>query len=53
MKTLITNANKIGVIELEGAIASSYESSLFSKEALSSCKPVTYISPVSLFKASA
>ena len=32
-KTLITNVNKIGVIELEGAIASSYESSLFSKEA--------------------
>ena len=32
-KSLIANANKIGVIELEGAIASSYESNLFSKEA--------------------
>lgn len=28
----IANTNKIGVIELEGAIATSYESSLFSKE---------------------
>lgn len=30
--SIMTNANKIGVIEMEGAIASSYESSFFSKE---------------------
>ena len=29
----ITNSNKIAVIELDGAIASSYESSLFAREA--------------------
>lgn len=31
--SIITNANRIAVLELEGAIASSYESSFFSKEA--------------------
>lgn len=32
-KAIISTINKIGVVQLEGAIASSYESSLFSKEA--------------------
>ena len=31
-KNIITNANKVAVLELEGAIASSYESGLFSTE---------------------
>ena len=31
-KNIIANANKVAVLELEGAIASSYESNFFSNE---------------------